>query len=179
MNSYSTPTRSPTKRAYLESPSKATPTKKTLRSPIKSSRSSDKTLKKALSKRGYDELNHVLAENVPEVYKYEMLPICGNFLDNARKLGRVYYTTHGQIPEEKELDGTWRKDPRLMNDMEIFNENLQLAEAIEKVKKENDQLRQELQILDPAMRRYDLEKQCVYLELMQEETGLLTPKSAK
>lgn len=117
------------------------------------------------------------------------MPVCDAFLDNARKIGKVrvresYSVSSAspkkqkkqQMEEEQVNDGSWRKDPRLMSDEELFEETLWLSQAIKQQRKANDQARTELQILDPAMRRYDLEKQCVYLELFQEETGILSAK---
>lgn len=175
--------------------------KKAMRSPLRPPRSPscvstspskvnaeslDRSLRNALPSSKYDELRYSISNGVPEFYKQKMLPVCDVFLDNARKIGKVHVreaTSVSSSPRKQKMqeteqvnDGSWRKDPRFMSDEELFEETLWLSQAIKYQRKANDQARTELQILDPAMRRYDLEKQCVYLELFEEETGILSPK---
>jgi hypothetical protein len=61
-----------------------------------------------------------------------------------------------------------------LTDEELAAECSKLEALIQRQTKENVQARAELELLDPAVRRLDLEKQFVYIELMNEETGLLS-----
>jgi hypothetical protein len=123
--------------------------------------------------------------DIPPAYRQIMRPVCGALIDNADRLGRLIYrrspiqarvvrSCAGHSSAQAN-DGEWRKDPALLTDAELASECCKLEALIGSQKAENRQARAELDILDPAVRRYDLEKQFVYIELMNEETGLLSP----
>jgi hypothetical protein len=111
-----------------------------------------------------------------------MLPVCHALRENADRLGRLIYRHSPRVsvkssarqPPAPAGDGDWRKDPELLTNTELLAECAKLEALIQRQTAENDRARAELAILDPAVRRYDLEKQFVYIELMNEETGLLS-----
>jgi hypothetical protein len=111
-----------------------------------------------------------------------MLPVCDLLVDNADRLGRliyrrsprssVKYSTRQSITRPGDPD--WRKDPELLTNAELILECERLEALIRRQTADNNHAREDLAILDPAVRRYDIEKQFVYIELMSEETGLLS-----
>jgi hypothetical protein len=118
---------------------------------------------------------------IPPAYRQKMRPVCDALIDNADRLGRLVHhhsplsnaMSHPSSGGSSEMG--WRKDPAFLTDAELESECRTLEALLLRKTTANRQARAELDILDPAVRRYDLEKQFVYIELMNEETGLFSP----
>jgi hypothetical protein len=116
---------------------------------------------------------------ISAAYRKKMLPASAGLRDNADRLGRLIRrrkppsSTKSSAQRIATRAGEWRKDPEMLTDEELMVACVELEALIQKQRTENDQAREELEILGPAVRRLDIEKQFVYIELMSEETGLL------
>ena len=148
--------------------------------------SSDEWLKQHLSKRKYDELNSVIFRSVPKMYLNEMQEICPNLIENAKVLGHVYKEDSNSDDENDEMQDPTKSTERLIkknkkipkkdlstvSDADLFMSIVELEQAIILQRKENEKLLQEIQLLDPAMRQLDLEKQGLFTELMNIERSI-------
>ena len=148
---------------------------------------SDQWLRNHLSERKYDELNSAIFRSVPQVYLREMEGVCQNLIQNAKILGHIYESedqTNGEqiidinISTEKLIMNEQKipkKDLSKISDADLYMSVVELEKAIRAQRKYNAKLLQEIQLLDPAMRQLDLEKQGLFVELMNIERTIPSP----
>lgn len=149
----------------------------------------DLSLRTKLSTEGYDKLNEIIRSNVYQIYKEKMMPFCEELNENARIVGREESVstasneiTETEIKDEKEistnlsdppeLGENWRVDPKNLQNDEILNEILKLEAAFENQRKINQEMRSEIELIRLAAKRMELEKNGLYLELKNKETGM-------
>ena len=142
---------------------------------------SDEWLRNHLSDKKYDELNSAIFRSVPQIYLQEMEGVCKNLIQNAKILGHIYETdgnhendniidinisTEKLIMKDQKIP---KKDISKMSDTDLYMSVVELEKAIKAQRRYNAKLLQEIQLLDPAMRQLDLEKQGLFVELMNIE----------
>lgn len=138
----------------------------------------DRWLRDNLSKKKYDDLNQAIYNTVPELYRNEAVSACPNLIENAQILCHIYEKDLTSITD-KDSDKLEKKDLSKLTTAQIYLENIALLELIRAKREENEKLLQEIQLLDPAMRQLDLEKQGYFVELMNLEREMATQNSPK
>lgn len=148
----------------------------------------DSSLRAKLSTEGYDKLNQIIQTNVIQIYKERMKPFCEELNENAKIVGRnTIFESNSKVIsnqnsrsdedfkansiESPQKSENWRIDPKNLQNDEILNEILKLETAFEKQRRENQELRSEIEIIRLAAKRMELEKNGLYLELKKKETG--------
>lgn len=137
----------------------------------------DDWLRANLSEKKFDELNATIFRTVPETYQREMEDVCQNLIENASILGTIY-DCEDRGPAYKKYDPYLnekipKKDVSQMSDTELYMATVELEQAIRSQRERNEKLLQEVQLLDPAMRQLDLEKQGYFIELTNIERGII------
>ncbi|EAY00018.1 hypothetical protein TVAG_029220 [Trichomonas vaginalis G3] len=138
----------------------------------------DRWLRDNLSKKKYDDLNQAIFKTVPEMYRNETVDSCPTLIENAQILNHIYESDPEDAKEFANCPEFEEKDLSKMTTTEIYLENIALMQAIRNQREANEKLLQEIQLLDPAMRQLDLEKQGYFVELMNIEREMNTEKDS-
>lgn len=113
----------------------------------------------------YSRLIDTIAHGVTQKYKEQVTPVCGELLENEKKLGR--YLSN----EDKDTtrDNFEYRDPETLTTFDLYHDCAKLSALIRKRKSEIEQGQEDLELMSQALKALDLDIGYRVVELAMAE----------